>query len=209
MKNSNYFYSAILLLFSSCTSNLVTGIKEQRESDYILTEIRTELADLRQQSSHHKVEMQILEEKLEKLQAAKKSDGGAKSNDLSRVEKKVSELEHLLEKAKEDLREIASHANQTTSTIAQYREKILECERQIALQSSALDEISKLKGTLKSLSKAMQETPSVKVHKVKAGDSLERIAKQTGSSIEALRKVNGLTNDRIIIDQELKIPNEK
>lgn len=200
---------ALISLFCSCTSSLVTGIKDQKQTDYILTEMRSEIAELRQQLNHHKVEFQILDEKLEKAQIAKKGDSVVKPTDSSKLEKKVAELERLLEKTKEDLREIASHANQTTNTFVQYREKILECEKQIAHQNAVIDEITKLKGTLKSISKAMQEAPSSKIHKVKSGDSLEKIAKLTGVQIDELRKVNGLNNDKIFIGQELKIPNEK
>lgn len=184
-------------------------MKDQKQNDFILTEIRTELADLRQQMNHHKVEFQIVDEKLDKLQTGKKSEAGNKSNDLARLEKRILDLERMFEKTKEDLREIASHANQTTTAIAQYKEKILECEKQIVHQSAVLDDVSKLKGTLKSISKAMHENTGVRVHKVKAGDSLEKIAKITGSNIDELRKINGLNNDKIIIGQELKIPHDK
>lgn len=194
------------LFFFGCTSQLITGVKEQREHDHLLTEIRIDIADLRQQISHRKVECQILEEKLEKLATPKSSEPSLKSGELTKLERKVADLEKLLEKTKEDLREIAAHANQTTSTFIEYRNKILECEKQIAHQSGVLDEITKLKGTLKSISKAMQEGPSTKIHKVKSGDSLEKIARMTSTSIDELKRINGLDTDTIFIGQELKIP---
>ena len=194
------------LFFFGCASQLVTGVREQRETDYLLSEIRIDIAELRQQINHHKVEFQILDEKLEKLTVAKSRDSTLKNGELAKLEKKVYDLEKLLEKTKEDLREIASHANQTTATFIEYRNKIAECEKQIAHQSEVLDEIAKLKGTLKSISKAMHEGSSGKIHKVKSGDSLEKIARLGGVSIDELKKINGLSTDTIFIGQELKLP---
>lgn len=184
------------------------GMRDQKETDYIIAELRSEIADLRQEISHYKVEFQILDEKLEKAYSAKASDATHKTSELSKVEKKVSDLERFLEKTKEDLRELATHANQSSSSFNQYREKLFACEKQIAHQSEVLSEISKLKGTLTSLSKAMQTSTSMatKSYKVKSGDSLEKIARATNCSIDQLKKTNSLSNDTIMIGQELKIP---
>jgi LysM repeat protein len=41
---------------------------------------------------------------------------------------------------------------------------------------------------------------------VKSGDTLSRIAKVHGTTIKALKAVNGLASDRIIVGAKLKIP---
>ncbi len=185
------------------------GMRDQKETDYIIAELKSDIADLKQQTNHHNVEFQILDEKLEKVYALKANDLSHKISEISRLERKVAELERVIEKTKDELREIAAHANQSSSSFMQYREKLLACERQIAHQSEVLNEVGKLKGTLTSLSKAMQESPPSKTYKVRSGDSLEKIARVTNSSIEQIKKVNSLNSDHIMIGQELKIPNEK
>jgi LysM repeat protein len=44
------------------------------------------------------------------------------------------------------------------------------------------------------------------VYVVKRGDTLTRIAQQHGITVQALKDMNGLVMDRIIIDQKLKVP---
>jgi LysM repeat protein len=41
---------------------------------------------------------------------------------------------------------------------------------------------------------------------VKSGDTLSHIAKVHGTTIKALKAVNGLASDRIIVGAKLKIP---
>jgi LysM repeat protein len=44
------------------------------------------------------------------------------------------------------------------------------------------------------------------VYLVKSGDTLTHIAKTCGTTVKALRSVNGLDNDRIVVGEKLKIP---
>ena len=64
------------------------------------------------------------------------------------------------------------------------------------------------KAQLKS-SKAKEQPkpkPSPRVHKVKKGENLGKISARYGVSIAAIKKANGLKNDKITIGQRLKIP---
>ena len=45
-----------------------------------------------------------------------------------------------------------------------------------------------------------------RVYKVKSGDSLSRIAKRNGTTVSALKSINGLSSDNIRVGQELLIP---
>jgi len=44
------------------------------------------------------------------------------------------------------------------------------------------------------------------VYTVKSGDTLSRIAGQTGASVRAIRSENNLKTDKIVVGQKLKIP---
>lgn len=48
--------------------------------------------------------------------------------------------------------------------------------------------------------------PKTTVHKVRKGDSLDKIARRYGVTVAELKKANGLKNDKIKIGQSLKIP---
>lgn len=48
--------------------------------------------------------------------------------------------------------------------------------------------------------------PKTTVHKVRKGDSLDKIARRYGVTIAEIKKANGLKNDKIKIGQSLKIP---
>ncbi len=47
---------------------------------------------------------------------------------------------------------------------------------------------------------------ALKSYRVKPGDSLEKIAKRHKISLESLKKANSLSDDRIMIGQDLQIP---
>lgn len=49
-------------------------------------------------------------------------------------------------------------------------------------------------------------TPGMETYVVKKGDTLHRIAANHGTSVEELKRMNGLATDRIIINQKLKVP---
>ena len=49
------------------------------------------------------------------------------------------------------------------------------------------------------------ETPQTVIHEVKAGDSLAKIAKQYNTTIELIKRSNGLTSDMIRAGQRLRI----
>ncbi len=48
--------------------------------------------------------------------------------------------------------------------------------------------------------------PTTTVHKVRKGESLDKIARRYGVTVAELKKANGLKNDKIKIGQSLKIP---
>jgi LysM repeat protein len=53
---------------------------------------------------------------------------------------------------------------------------------------------------------AASATQSESLYVVKSGDSLTRIAKAHGTTVNALKAANGLESDRIVVGAKLKIP---
>lgn len=48
--------------------------------------------------------------------------------------------------------------------------------------------------------------PGVEIYQVRSGDNLTQIAKTHGTTVTAIRQLNGMSTDRIYIGQKLKIP---
>ncbi len=186
-------YCLFFLLVAGCSSQVSSRTAANQN---VLEEVRIALSDVRQAYSEQKMELQLLEEKITKTKAT--AQPSTKS-----LEARVYQLEKAQQKIQTDLHQLSSHANQTTTSLVQYRNSISALEKQIGIQAERLNEVVKLKSALNSISKAIG---SGKIHKVTSGDSLEKIARHYNTSVDALKQLNGLTTNTIIIGQELKIP---
>lgn len=176
-----------------------------------LDELRIELDDLKHALKTTQVELTLLDERLKKQNTAlsmqdKETNGSALcSAQINALGKKVTGLEKMVEKAANDLRTLSAASTQTLA-------KIQTLEQGLSSHDKRLDEVVKLKGTLTTISKAISQRPetvsSTKSYRVKAGDSLEKIARNNHVSVESIRKINHLSNDKIVIGQELRLPDD-
>lgn len=208
-----FIFSALLTLTAICCAiaahaRPLSGYYANPEID----ELRIELDDLKHALNTTQVELGLLDERLQKqniaLTGVKGQTSGASSisAQVATLEKKVLSLEKTLDKVSNDLRTLNTSLTQTLS-------KVLSIEGDLTSHDKRLDEVAKLKGTLTSISKAIGQQPATaatsgKTYCVKAGDSLEKIARNHKSSVDALRKINNLSNDLINIGQELRLPND-
>lgn len=125
----------------------------------------------------------------------------------SDIETKLGNLELVIRSAVADLRQLKDHANETSSVMTQYQQRLSEIGNANELQAQ---QIEHLQNALKMLTEFLQgkenEVSATKIYSVKSGDSLEKIAAAHQTTIKALKELNGLTSDRIIINQKLKLP---
>lgn len=171
-----------------------------------MDELRIELEDVKKELHSTQVELSLLEERQKKQTgaASKQAADSSISLQLSSLEKKLSNLEKNLDKLTTDLRVVTNHLNQTVSQV----EKL---ENNLVHYDDKFSELGKLKGTLTSISKAMQQPQPVldaKTYRVKAGDSLEKIARLHHTTAQTLRKLNQLSSDKIVVGQQLKVGDE-
>ncbi len=167
-----------------------------------LDELRIELDDIKHALKSTQVELGLLDERLKKQDKvpAQPKDSGSLTlltAQVNTLEKKVVGLEKTLEKAANDLRALSAASTKIQEDLFSHEKR--------------LDEVGKLKGTLTNISKAIgqRETPSsTKSYRVKAGDSLEKIARNQRTTVEIIQKINHLSNDRIIVGQELRLPDD-
>jgi LysM repeat protein len=181
-------------------------------------ELRIELDDLKHALKSVQVDLGLLDERLKKqdsplnqvkgqVQVKEANSQALLTTQVTALEKKVSSLEKTLEKAATDLRALSTASTQILN-------KIQEVEQNLLSHEKRLDEVVKLKSTLTSISKAIHQAPSketpsaTKTYRVKAGDSLEKIARVHHISVETIRKFNNLTSDKIVVGQELRFPDD-
>lgn len=213
--NLPFFLGLLTLAVFCCAPSLHARPQSGYYANPEIDELRIEIDDLKYALNTTQVDLGLLDERLKKqnnaLNGVKGQAGGNSSlslisSQVATLEKKVLGLEKTLEKAANDLRALNASVNQTLS-------KVQHIETDLSLHDKRLDEVAKLKGTLTSISKAIGQqsassTNSTKTYCVKAGDSLEKIARNNKSSVDAIRKINNLSNDRINIGQELRLPND-
>ncbi len=169
------------LCLGGCTSTLAALRGPQNPH---LEEMRTEIADLKHALHGTEVEVKLLEDRLESQES---HQNNWMNDDVAALQKKILYLEKSLDKLSTDIRSLMAYANQTTSSLAQYRDQIIELDQ-------------KLQEAPKPRSLSSQK------YLVKAGDSLGKIAHQHNVTLDALKRANHLTSDKIITGQQLLIP---
>ncbi len=187
-----FVYSTLVctLLLVGCTSSF-TALRGTNDS--AINDLRMEVADLKHALHGTEVEVKLLEERMEGAEGS--IDSARESTDLNR---KIVVLEKNLDKLASELRALTHFSTQTTAALSSYRQ-------QIGAIDSKLDEIAKLRSTLTELSRSASpiETAS---YQVKSGDSLEKIARKYQISVDALKRENNLSSDKIVVGQQLAIP---
>jgi LysM repeat protein len=77
---------------------------------------------------------------------------------------------------------------------------------QVPASSKATSSMAAALSSTGSPDTAHTESGATRIHVVKAGDNLTKVARQYGVSIKALRTANNLKTDRLLANQKLKIP---
>ncbi len=204
----------ILLSFSSCTSWNSTR-EETHKTEITLHKMRTEVEDLKHDLNTSDIELHILEGKLldqeEELHALKEQLVDEQNNKLQELQhalltfnKKITTLEKKQEELNADIKHLVTHANDTTTALSQYKEKIYEIEKHVLSQNKKFEEVAKVKKTLESLSS--EQKIEFITYVIREGDSLQKISKQFSVPIEELKKINHLKDDLIFSGQTLHIP---
>jgi len=217
MKNFIFLF-VIPFFFHSCSPIKTSSKEEKHQLELTLHEVQTNLDDLRHDISCFHTEMQIIDGKIkhqeDSLQNLKKEYIEKTKNkieilskELSFLEKRSSSFEENSTNSKNEVSQLSSHANETTLALSQHKQKINELEDLLIKQERKLNKLSKIKTTLEDIVKTIKSNSSnYFLYKVKAKDSLEKIAKKNNVSISAIKRLNNLENDLIVIGQELKIP---
>lgn len=176
-----------------------------------LHKVRTEVEDIKHDLNTYEIEHHVIEGKLIdqeqtiatlRQQVAELKSGKLDSfvQELQNLEKKLHQVSKKQDKIVADIRQLSTHANDTTTALAQYKDKLSQFETAIQGQNVQLHEIQKIKEGISKLAEGE------KTYVVQPGDTLEKIAKKNDTTVEQLKAVNKMTTDLIVIDQLLNLP---
>ncbi len=191
------------------------------DGDNSLREMRDSIDSLRHEVENHEIEIRMSEQRVENQEGTISSlrqqvlDAAQANKDIVRgaaanTEARISSLEAANKGLVADLKQLKTHANESSEALTQYKQHIGELEKMIQMQGQNIDN---LQAALRSLTDVLQVkegssavADSGKTYRIKSGDSLEKIAKAHGTTVKALKEMNNLTNDRIIVGQSLQLP---
>jgi LysM repeat protein len=178
--------------------NPIDGLKNQ------LSNHDAELNSLQQRVENFHV---ILESLQEQLQDQGNSQKQQFKKDSASLEIKIASLENMAKSLTADIKLLQSHANETGAALQAMKQKISEGEQRIHVQNG---NIENLQSVIQTLMEALQVKAEVasggKSYKVKPGDSLEKIARGHGTTVQALKNLNGMASDKIVVGKMLQIP---
>lgn len=194
----------------------------------ILKEMRDSLDDIRHEVNNHESEIRVYDEKIKNLESfidnvreqlteSSQAHREQLKGNTNNLELKITSIESTIKGLVADLRQFKTHANDAAVALTQYKQKISELEKVVEQQNQNIDH---LQAAMRSLMEALavKESAASKanttisdaagsiIYRVKAGDSLEKIARYHQTTVSAIKELNGLTHDRIVIGQILKMP---
>ena len=201
-------------------------------SSTVIRQLKTGLADLKNDVKNHESEIRIFEEKLYNQESSfdqlrqQLIDDVQSQRDFARASKinldgktetldqSIKNLEMMTRGFIADLRQMKTQANDSVIVLGQYKQKLTELERLLDTQNQHMQnleaalhsmmEVLQAKETAKEIGAKESEGP--KTYKVQSGDTLEKIARTQKVTVQSLRDANQLSNDRIIVGQKIKIP---
>lgn len=119
---------------------------------------------------------------------------------------KQTQMDKALDKLVQDCKQLKTHSNELSSTINELAQSIQNIKETTKQQGQAIRELEQ---AMRALTQAMGgKGPAKKntgYYTVKSGDSLEKIARAHGMTINELRDLNNLKQSTIHPGQELRV----
>jgi LysM repeat protein len=224
----SYLIASTVLLSDTVVAQQPTQRRQDYDKDYsgLLKKLQDDISQLRHQVENHESDIRSFEDKvtnqdvtIEGLRQDVTNTHSATKDQVksstSTNESRISAMEATQKNLVADMKQLKDISNETASALTMLSQKINKLEKNMDQQKG---NIENLESALKSIMEALQikEAPSNKsssssiesgkTYRVKAGDSLEKIAKDAGKSIQSIKDANGLASDKIVVGQKLVIP---
>lgn len=216
--NSRYIIVAILLGFSSVSAAPNNGNANP------LQQVREVVNTLRHELSNQEAELRMCEQRINNqedtisslrqdvLDTSQTLRDSIKSQTTSLFER-LGSLESSNKVLASDIELLRKHANDTTAALEMCKQKFSDLDKSLQLQHQNTEN---LHAALKSITEALQIKENVasiasvedatKAYRVKPGDTLEKVARANKTTIKAIKELNNMRNDKIIVDQVLQLP---
>lgn len=161
-----------------------------------------EVGMLKERAHNLEVSIESIQKDLSDVLFSLKENAKKSNRDL---EVRLSKIEEKFEKSLLDVKTLKNHINDTSSLLSDTQKKLYDIQQTVKLQN---EEIHELGSAMKNFAKLLgaKNAGDVEAYRVEAGDSLEKIAKKFGVSVQAIKDVNELKKNLIIPGQSLKIP---
>jgi LysM repeat protein len=208
----SFFPFSILCTLSLTGCAISSGSKsDKHQMEMSLHKVRTEVDEIKHDLNTYEIEHHILEGKIidqeqtiarlkEQVSQLNQDKLETFASEIQTLDKKLSQLTKKQDKILNDIRQLSAHANDTTTALSQYKEKIAQFEKSLTLQHDQIQEVVNLRNQIEKV-----ESPS-ETYTVQPGDSLEKIARDRGTSVEAIKTLNSLSSDLIVAGQKIKLP---
>lgn len=187
-----------------------------------LRESKDSIEQLRHQIKNQESEIRTFEQKLESLDSildslrdqlreSTQSQKEMVKGNTSTLDGKISTLEMTAKTLTQDLKQLHSHATESSQTLASFKDKLQEIEKRLNAQNRNIENLqSAIQSVLEALQIKSEPAPSQattgRTYKIKNGDTLEKIAKAHNTNIQALKAINNMNSDKIVVGKTIKIP---
>lgn len=202
----------------------------QDENSVAFTELRDTIDFLRHEVSNQETEVHMLTEKINNQESTidglrqtvfdtNQANKDFLRSNLANADAKIQGLELANKGLITDICQLRTHANESSALLEQYKRKISELEQIVTLQNQNIDNMH---AAMRSLTEALsKETavaiesdsrdtrdfgPDSKIYRIKPGDNLEKIARSHNTSVKAIKELNNLSSDKIVVGKLIKIP---
>ncbi|MBM3195537.1 MAG: LysM peptidoglycan-binding domain-containing protein [Chlamydiae bacterium] len=202
----------LFALLVSCSNLVVSQRSDKQQMEFSVQKLKNEIEDLKQEMKAYQIEVSILEGKMmnhdEDLGYLQAQDlpgknGGRSLDSQTLMEKKVLEIERTLELLVRRFDRIEIESKEIAKSVGIYKQRFQDYEKFLQSQNDSIQELGKLKRNLKEIREDALETTT---YRVRAGDSIDKIARQFATTPEQLKKMNQLHNDLILVGQEIRVP---
>ncbi len=237
-QNIIWGFFCCLLVYFSTASNIGFSAPAMRNQNYyesdqalLIKELKISLENLRSLVNNHETEIRMYDEKLKNVDSiiegvrdqcsdTAKGQKEQLKGSTSALEERIGALEEITRGLLTDLKQFKTFTSETTSFLTQYKQRMTDLERSLDLQNK---NIQHLQTALKAMMSALQVKGSLEIttsddstsatdtilYRVKPGDSLEKIARNLNTDVQVIKRLNNMTNDKIIVGKQIKVPDNK
>lgn len=166
---------------------------------------QTELKTFEERLFNFETMLQALRDDVEKENSSQLQTVSTRSQSL---ELKLTGLEQASHALASDIKQLTTHANETANTLKTFKQKLTEIDSAVAEQNQHMESLQVAVSSILEAFQMKDETLAKSRHyQIKNGDSLEKIAKAHQTTVGAIKALNGLNSDKIVVGKTLKLPN--